>query len=55
LCDIILILQKPTEDKSDDTKGSFYAELERIFDQPPKYRKKILFGDFNAGEKVISN
>jgi hypothetical protein len=29
-------------------KGSFYKELERIFDKFPKYRMKILLGDFNA-------
>jgi hypothetical protein len=38
----------PTEDKSDDTKYSFYEELEHVSDQFPKYHKKILLADFNA-------
>jgi endonuclease/exonuclease/phosphatase family metal-dependent hydrolase len=29
-------------------KDSFYDELERVFDKFPKYRMKILLGDFNA-------
>jgi hypothetical protein len=29
-------------------KGSFYEELERIFDKYLKYHMKILLGDFNA-------
>jgi hypothetical protein len=29
-------------------KGSFYDELERVFDKFPKYHMKILLGDFNA-------
>jgi endonuclease/exonuclease/phosphatase family metal-dependent hydrolase len=29
-------------------KGSFYEELERVFDKFPKYHMKILLGDFNA-------
>jgi hypothetical protein len=38
----------PTEDKCDDTKDSFYEELEGVFNQFPKYHMKILLGDFNA-------
>jgi hypothetical protein len=38
----------PTEDKCDDTKDSFYEELEGVFDQFPKYHMKILLGDFSA-------
>jgi hypothetical protein len=38
----------PTEDKTDDVKDSFYEELERVFDNFPKYHMKILLGDFNA-------
>jgi endonuclease/exonuclease/phosphatase family metal-dependent hydrolase len=34
--------------KTDDVKGSFYEELERVFDKFPKYHTKILLGDFNA-------
>jgi hypothetical protein len=48
-CDIIVLnVHAQTEDKCDDTKDSFYEELEGIFDQFPKYHMKILFGDFNA-------
>jgi exonuclease III len=45
---IVLNVHAPTEDKIDDVKDSFYAELERIFDKFPKYHMKILLGDFNA-------
>jgi hypothetical protein len=29
-------------------KGSFYEELERAFENFPKYHMKMLLGDFNA-------
>jgi endonuclease/exonuclease/phosphatase family metal-dependent hydrolase len=45
---IVLNVHPPTEDKTDDVKGSFYKELERVFDKLPKYHTKILLGDFNA-------
>jgi len=38
----------PSEVKGDDSKDSFYEELEQVFDHFPKYHMKILFGDFNA-------
>jgi hypothetical protein len=38
----------PSEDKSDDSKDSFYEELEQVFDHFPWYHMKILLGDFNA-------
>jgi len=38
----------PSEEKSDDSKDSFYEELEQVFDPFPKYHMKILLGDFNA-------
>jgi hypothetical protein len=48
-CDIIVLnVHAPTEDKCDDAKGSFYEELEGVFDQFLKYHMKILLGDFNA-------
>jgi hypothetical protein len=48
-CDItVLNVQASTEDKCDDTKDSFYEELEGVFDQFPKYHMKILLGDFIA-------
>jgi hypothetical protein len=43
---IVLNVHAPTEDKTDDVKGSFYEELERIFNKFPKV--KILLGDFSA-------
>jgi exonuclease III len=45
---IVLNVYALTEDKDDDIKDSFYEELENVFDQFPKYRMKILLGDFNA-------
>jgi hypothetical protein len=44
---IVLNVHAPTEDKT-DVKGSFYEELERVFDKFPKYNMKILLVDFNA-------
>jgi hypothetical protein len=38
----------PTKDKSDDTKDSFYEELDCVFNQFPKYHMKILLRDYNA-------
>jgi hypothetical protein len=43
-CNIIVLnVHAPTEDKIDDTKDSFYEELERVFDKFPKYHMKILY------------
>jgi hypothetical protein len=36
-CDTVLNMHASTEDKSNDTKDSFYEELERVLDQFPKY------------------
>jgi hypothetical protein len=47
---IVLNVHAPTEDKTHDVKDSFYEELERVFDKFPKYRMKIILGEFN--EKV---
>jgi hypothetical protein len=41
-------VQAATEDKCNDTKDSFYEELDRVFGQFPKYDMNILLGDFNA-------
>jgi len=38
----------PSEDKCDDSKDSFYEELEKGFNHFPRYHMKILLGDFNA-------
>jgi hypothetical protein len=45
---IVLNVQAPTEDKTDDVKDSFYEELENVFDKFPKYHMKILLDDFNG-------
>jgi len=48
-CNIIVLnVHAPSEDKSDDSKESFYEELEQVFDHIPRYHMKILLGDFNA-------
>jgi hypothetical protein len=48
-CNItVLNLHTPSEEKSDDTKDSFYEELERLFDHFPKYHVKLLLTDSNT-------
>jgi hypothetical protein len=48
-CNIVVLnVQAPCEDKSDDVKDSFYEELARVFDQFPRYDVKFFLGDFNA-------
>jgi hypothetical protein len=48
-CNIIVLnVHAPTEEKSDDSKDSFYEQLEQGFDHFPKYHMKILVGGFNA-------
>jgi hypothetical protein len=45
ICHIIVLnVHAPTEDKIDDVKDN----LERVFDQFPKYHMKVLLGDFIA-------
>ena len=41
-------MHAPSEEKSDESKDSFYEELERFFYHFPKYHMKILLGDFNT-------
>jgi len=45
---IVLNVHAPSEEKSDESKDSFYEELEQVFGHFPKYQMKILLGDFNA-------
>ena len=48
-CNIIVLnVHAPSEEKSDDSKASFYEELEQAFDNLPKYHIKILLGNFTA-------
>jgi hypothetical protein len=50
LCNIIVLnVHAPTENRTDDMKGSFYEELERVFDKLPKRHMKILL---NFSDKV---
>ena len=41
-------MHAPSEEKGDDSKDSFYEELEQVFDHFPKCHTKVLLGDFNA-------
>ena len=45
---ILVNVHAPSEEKSEESKDSFYEELEHVFDHFPKYHMKILLGDFNA-------
>jgi hypothetical protein len=47
---IVLNINTPIEDKTDDVKNGFYEELDYVFDKFPKYtyHMKILLRDFNA-------
>ena len=48
-CNIVLNVPAPSEEKNDDSKDSFYEELEQVFYYHfPKYHMKILLGDFDA-------
>ena len=48
-CNIIVLnVHEPVEEKIDDSKGSFYEELEQVFSHFPKYHMKNLLGDYNA-------
>jgi hypothetical protein len=48
-CNIIFLnVHATTEEKGDNSKDSFYEELEEVFDHFPEYHMKILLGDFNA-------
>ena len=45
---IVINVLATIEEKSDESKDSFYVELEQMFDYFPKFHMKILLGDFNA-------
>ena len=45
---IVLNVNAPSEEKSDELKDSFYEELEQVFNHFPKHHMKILLGDFNS-------
>jgi len=48
LYNIVVNVHATSEEKSDESKDSFYEELEQVFDHFPKYHMKMLLGDFNA-------
>ena len=39
---VVLNVRAPSEEKSDDSKDSFYEELEQVFNHFPKYHMNIL-------------
>jgi hypothetical protein len=48
-CDIVVLnAHAPSEVIIDDMQGTFYEELEGVFDKFHKYRTKILLGYFNV-------
>jgi len=47
-CNIVLNVHAPSEEESDDSKDTFYGELEQFFYHFPKYQMKILLVEFNA-------
>ena len=49
-CNIIVLnVHAPSEEKSDESKDSFYEELEQVFfNHFPNYHMKILLENFNA-------
>jgi hypothetical protein len=50
---IVLNVHAPAEDKTDDVKDSLYEELERVFDNFPKYQMKT-FLNRQLGIKVYT-
>jgi len=45
---ILVNVHAPSEEKSEESKDSFYEESEQVYDHFPKYHMKILLGEFNA-------
>ena len=45
---IVVNVHAPSEEKSDESKDSFYEELEQVFDHFLKHHVKMLLGNFNA-------
>jgi hypothetical protein len=47
----------PNDEKRDDSKDSFYEELEQVFDNFSKYHMKMLLGDSmqNWEDRIFSN
>ena len=47
-CNNVLNVHAPSEEKSNDSKDSFYDKLKRVFYHFSKHHIKILLGKFNA-------
>jgi hypothetical protein len=48
-CHIIVVnVHAPTDDETDDVRGSFYEVLERVFDRLSEYQMNILLRDSSA-------
>jgi len=48
-CNVNLLNEHaPTKEKRNDSKDSFYKELEQVFKHFPKHHTKILKADFNG-------
>ena len=55
-CNIIVVnVHAPSEEKSDESKDSFYEELDQVFNHFPKYYMKMLPGDFKWRERIFSS
>jgi len=46
-CEMVLKVHAPTKNKSNDTKDTFFEEVD-VFNQFLKYHMIILLGDFNT-------
>ena len=44
----VLDVHEPSEEKSDESKDSFYEELDQVCEHFPKYYMKFLLRDFNS-------
>jgi hypothetical protein len=42
----------PSEEKSDDSKDSFYEKLEQVFNHFSKKNMKIMLGDITANARI---
>jgi len=45
---IVVNVRAQSKEKSDESKYSFYEELEQVFDHFPKYHMEMLLGNVNA-------
>ena len=45
---IVVNVDAPSDEKSEELKDSFCEELEEVFSHCQKYHMKVLLGDFNA-------